>query len=154
MELCEWHPVNLGLNFTDEDRALYPPEKLPLFSAFSYDWENTNGLEPLNSYIRKILDVRKRYLDLLLCGDRGSMSIPYVSEPELFAVMRSSGGRSLLFVGNSNLYEQRTGALEFSMNNISLYDLISETSLPIKEHKLEVTLAAGQCMLFELPGEV
>ncbi len=26
MELCEWYPVNLGLNFTDEDRALYPPK--------------------------------------------------------------------------------------------------------------------------------
>ena len=154
MELCEWYPVNLGLNFNDEDRALYPPEKLPLFSAFGYDWKNTNGLEPLNRYIRKILDIRKRYLDLVLCGETGSMSIPYVSEAELFAVMRTSGGRSLLFVGNSNLYEHRTGALEFSMNNISLYDLISETSLPIKEHKLEVTLAAGQCMLIELPPEI
>ena len=107
-----------------------------------------------NRYIRKILDIRERYLDLVLCGETGSMSIPYVSEAELFAVMRTSGGRSLLFVGNSNLYEHRTGALEFSMNNISLYDLISETSWPIKEHKLEVTLAAGQCMLIELPPEI
>ena len=65
--------------------------------------------------------------------------------------MRSSGGRSLLFVGNSNLYEPRTGALEFSMNNISLYDLISETHSAINEHKLQLTLSPGQCMLFELP---
>ena len=154
MELCEWYPVNLGLNFTNEDRALYPPEKLPLFSAFSYDWENSNGLLPLNSYIKQVLDIRTQYQDLVLCGETGSMTIPYVSEPELFAVMRTSGGRSLLFIGNSNLYHARTGKLEFSMNNISLYDLISETSLGINEHKLEVTLAAGQCMLIELPPEV
>jgi hypothetical protein len=154
MELCEWHPVNLGLNFTDEDRDLYPSEKLPLFSAFSYDWENCNGLLPLNSYIRQILDIRKRYLDLVQCGERGSISIPYVSEPELFAVMRTSAGRSLLFIGNSNLHHAKTGTLEFSMNDISLYDLISETSWPIDEHKLEVTCSAGQCMLFELPPEV
>jgi hypothetical protein len=154
MELCEWHPVNLGLNFNDEDRAHYPPEKLPLFSAFSYDWENCNGLLPLNSYIRQILDIRKRFLSLIQCGERGSISIPYVSEPELFAVMRTSGGRSLLFIGNSNLYQARTGILEFSMNNISLCDLISETSWLINEHKLEVTCGAGQCMLFELPPEV
>ncbi len=154
MELCEWHPVNLGLNFNDEDRALYPPEKLPLFSAYGYDWENCNGLLPLNSYIRKILAVRKQYLKLVLCGETGSMTIPYVSEPELFAVMRTSGGRSLLFIGNSNLYDTKNGALEFSMNNISLYDLISETSWPITEHKLRVTCSPGQCMLFELPPEV
>ena len=154
MELCEWHPVNLGLNFNDEDRALYPPEKLPLFSACSYDWENCNGLLPLNSYIRRILDIRKQYLDLVLCGETGSMTIPYVSEPELFAVMRTSDGSSLLFIGNSNLYHTRTGALEFSMNNISLYDLIGETSWPIREHKLTVTCNPGQCMLFELPPEV
>ncbi|NMW19855.1 MAG: alpha-amylase [Chlorobiaceae bacterium] len=154
MELCEWHPVNLGLNFNDEDRALYPPEKLPLFSACSYDWENCNGLLPLNTYIRRILDIRKQYLDLVLCGETGSMTIPYVSEPELFAVMRTSDGSSLLFIGNSNLYHTRTGALEFSMNNISLYDLIGETSWPIREHKLTVTCNPGQCMLFELPPEV
>ena len=151
MELCEWHPVNLGLNFNDEDRALYPPEKLPLFSASCYDWENSNALLPLNSYIRRILDIRKHYLDLVLCGETGSMTIPYVSEPELFAVMRTSAGRSLLFIGNSNLYQTRTGMLEFSMNNIALHDLISEASWPIKEHKLEVTCSPGQCMIFELP---
>lgn len=154
MELCEWYPVNLGLNFTDEDRALYPPEKLPLFSAFSYDWENSNGLLPLNSYIARILEIRKQYLDLIQCGETGSMTIPYVSETDLFAVMRTSGGRSLLFIGNSNLYEQRTGTLEFSMDSIALYDLIGEKSWSIAEHKLTVTCSPGQCMLFELPPAV
>ncbi len=154
MELCEWYPVNLGLNFTDEDRALYPPEKLPLFSAFSYDWENSNGLLPLNSYIARILEIRKQYLDLIQCGETGAMTIPYVSETDLFAVMRSSGGRSLLFIGNSNLYEPRTGTLEFSMDNIDLYDLIGEKSWSIAEHKLTVTCTPGQCMLFELPPAV
>jgi hypothetical protein len=40
------------------------------------------------------------------------------------------------------------------MNNITLYDLISEKSWPINEHKLEVSCTPGQCMLFELPVEV
>lgn len=26
MEICEWHPVNLGLNFTDDDRQRFPPK--------------------------------------------------------------------------------------------------------------------------------
>ena len=151
MELCEWYPVNLGLNFTDEDRALYPSESLPLFSAFSYDWAGCNGLAPLNSYIARVLAIRKRYLELVLCGESGSMTIPYVSEPELFAVMRQSGGRALLFVGNSNLYESRSGWLEFSMNNIELVDLIAERAWPIRDNRLEVCCGAGECMLFEVP---
>jgi len=154
MELCEWYPVNLGLNFTEEDRALYPSDKLPLFSPYSYDWEKSNNLRPLNSYIARILEIRKRYLDLVLCGERGSITIPYVSEPELFAVMRKSGNSSLLFIGNSNLYYTRSGTLEFSMNNIEMLDLISETTWTIKDHKLEVCCKPGECMLFELPPEL
>ena len=150
MEICEWYPVNLGLNFKDEDRALYPPEKLPLFSVFSYDWENSNGLTPLNSYIRKILEIRSHYLDLVLCGEPGSMTIPYTSQPELFAVMRKTAAQSLLFIGNSNLYDTKTGFLEFSMENGTLYDLISEQSYSIKGHRLGISCKPGQCMLFEL----
>ena len=153
MEICEWYPVNLGLNFTDEDRALYPPEKLPLFSALSFDWEKSNGLKPLNSYIHKILAIRARYLDLILSGEPGSMTIPYTSQPDLFAVMRSAKGKTLLFVGNSNLYDTKEGFLEFSTDNGSLYDLISQQSWPIKEHRLELSCKPGQCMLFELPVE-
>jgi hypothetical protein len=151
MELCEWYPVNLGLNFTDEDRAIYPPEKLPLFSACAYDWEKSNDQKPLNSYIQKILKIRTKYLDLVLCGETGSMTIPYTSEPDLFAVMRSAAGKSLLFIGNSNLYDNRSGFLEFSMESCELYDLISEQTYSIKEHRLEVSCKPGECMLFELP---
>ncbi|NTW69350.1 MAG: alpha-amylase [Chlorobiaceae bacterium] len=153
MEICEWYPINLGLNFKDEDRALYPPEKLPLFSPFSYDWKKSNNLLPLNSYIKRVLAIRNRFLNLVLSGEPGSISIPYVSEPELFAVMRSSGNRSLLFVGNSNLYEERRGSLEFSMKNLDLTDLIEGNTHPIEEHRLEISCRPGQCMLFEIPDK-
>lgn len=153
MEICEWYPVNLGLNFTDEDRTLYPPEKLPLFSALSFDWEKSNGLTPLNGYIHKILEIRSRYLDLVLSGETGSIAIPYTSQPELFAVMRTLKGQSLLFIGNSNLTETRSGFLEFSMESCALFDLISETECLIKNHRLEVSCKPGECMLLELPPE-
>jgi starch synthase (maltosyl-transferring) len=154
MELCEWYPVNLGLNFNDEDRTLYPPEKLPLFSALSYDWEKCNGLQPLNTYIHKILEIRSRYLDLILSGETGSMTIPFTSQQDLFAVMRTANSQTLLFVGNSNLYDTREGFLEFSMENATLNDLISEKPWPIKGHRLELSCKPGQCMLFELPAEL
>ncbi len=153
MELCEWHPVNLGLNFTEEDRRNFTPENLPLFSAASYDWKNSNTLEPMNGYIRRVLDIRERFLDIVLCGMKGSISVPYVSHPELFALMRTLGGRSLLFVGNSNPREERSGTMEFGMNEGVMFDLIGDRTWPVSAHKLEIRCRPGQCMLFELPAE-
>ncbi|NTW83912.1 MAG: alpha-amylase [Chlorobiaceae bacterium] len=151
MEICEWHPVNLGLNFTEEDRENYPSEKLPLFSAFSYDWEYSNGLIPLNRYIKKVLEIRENYFNLVKCGEKGSISIPYVSDPELFAVMRTVNGESLLFIGNSNLHEERNGFLEFSMKQGTMVELIENRSCRVEEHRLEISCRPGQCMLFYLP---
>lgn len=150
MELCEWHPVNLGLNFTEEDRKHYHPGNLPLFSASGYDWKNSNGLEPLNGYIRRILEIRERYLDIVLSGDKGSISVPYASHAELFAVMRTVSGRSLLFIGNSNLAEERIGWLEFSSEEETMQDLIEGKTHTVTGHRLEICCRPGQCMLFEL----
>ncbi|NTU96375.1 MAG: alpha-amylase [Chlorobiaceae bacterium] len=154
MELCEWHPVNLGLNFTEEDRKKYSPDNLPLFSASAYDWKNTNTLEPLNGYIRQVLEIRERFLDIILSGEKGSIIVPYVSHPELFAVMRTVRDRSLLFIGNSNVRETRTGTLEFSGKEGEMTDMIGEKTYAITDHKLEVDCRPGQCMLFELPSEI
>jgi starch synthase (maltosyl-transferring) len=153
MELCEWHPVNLGLNFTDEDRNSYNPDNLPLFSAASYDWQTANTLEPLNGYIRRVLDIRERFLDIVLSGQKGSITVPYVSNPELFAVMRSVGGHSLLFVGNSNPEQEKTGTLEFGEEESLMVDLIAEKTYAVRGGKLEITLLPGQCMIFELSSE-
>ena len=90
---------------------------------------------------------------MVLSGEPGSITIPYTSQPELFAVMRTVASRSLLFVGNSNTNETRAGWLEFSMKNGSLFELISKKERPIKEHRLEVSCKPGECMLFELPHD-
>lgn len=153
MEICEWHPVNLGLNFNDGDRAAFPAEKLPLFSSFSYDWDKTNGLEPLNGYIRTILGIRSRYARLVQCGDKGSIVLPYVTEPELFAVLRKNSRQSLLFIGNSNGEEAKTGTIEFAFDKAELFELIEQRDHSVSGHKLTFSCRPGQCLLFELPQQ-
>jgi len=153
MEVTEWHPVNLGLNFTDEDRAAFPPETLPLFSPAAIDWKESNTLPPLNNYIQKIIAIRSQYLDTILSGEAGSIGIPYVSHEQLFAIKRTAGGHSLLFIGNINMQEPITGGLEFGMETGELTDLISGEAHPITSHRLEATLQPGECMLFLLPTE-
>jgi hypothetical protein len=151
MEICEWHPVNLGLNFNDDDRRRYPPDKLPLFSPAGYDWETCNGLSPLNSYIKTIIGIRQRYIDLIQCGSKGSMIQPYISDPSLLAVLRKDEHRSLVFAGNSNIHEHVSGLMEFSAGNMALVDLISSKPLQIENNRLVLDFAPGQCYLFELP---
>lgn len=153
MELCEWHPVNLGLNFDDNDRAGFPADTLPLFSAYSYDWNGANNQQPLNAHISRILSIRNRFAELILCGESGSIILPYVSEPDLFAVLRRNGNHALLFIGNSNGEEERSGTIEFSFPDATLRDLVEERDHEVAEHRLTITCRPGQCMLFELPRQ-
>ncbi|NTU69090.1 MAG: alpha-amylase [Chlorobiaceae bacterium] len=153
MELCEWHPVNLGLNFTDEDRQRFPAETLPLFSPGAYDWAGGNGLEPLCADIRKVLGIRAGYLDLVRCGDQGSIAQPYISDPAILCVMRKSGGKSLIFAGNSNLHDRVTGTMEFEAATMELEELIGGRKLQVTEHRLTLEFEPGQCILFELPRQ-
>jgi len=153
MELCEWHPVNLGLNFNDEDRRRFPAETLPLFSPGTYDWKDANGMEPLCNDIRRILDVRNRYLGLIRCGDKGSILQPYVSDPAILTVMRKSGGKSLIFAGNSNMHDSVPGTMEFEPETMEITDLLSGRTLAVRNHRLEYDFEPGACILFELPAE-
>ncbi len=153
MELCEWHPVNLGLNFSDEDRRNFPSETLPLFSAGSYDWSNTNDLEPLNGFITKLLVIRQRYHDIVSSGEKGSLIVPFVTGPEILAVMRKGDGHNLLFIGNSNPQESASGTMEFKNRHFTLTDLISEKTLTVTDHILHLELQPGQCLIVDLPSE-
>lgn len=152
MEICEWHPVNLGLNFNDDDRRRFPAETLPLFSAAACDWENANGLKPLCDDIRRVLDIRARHIDLIRCGDTGSIIQPYISDPALLTVMRKSEGKNIVFVGNSNFEHPVSGTMEFEQERMELRELISKRTLPVAEHRLHLDLAPGECLLFEIPG--
>ena len=151
MEICEWHPVNLGLNFTDQDRCRFPTETLPLFGPAACDWEEANGLEPLCSDIRKVLQTRSRYLELIRCGEKGSIIQPYISDPALLTVMRKSGGKTLIFAGNSNFNDPVSGTMEFDRPEMNLEDLLSGKPLTVAGHKIVLDFAPGQCYLFELP---
>ena len=153
MELCEWHPVNLGLNFTEEDRRRFPAETLPLFSPGAYDWAGGNGLEPLDAEIRRVLDIRSRYIELIRCGEIGSIVQPYISDPAILCVMRKSGEKSLIFAGNSNIHDRVTATMEFEPAAMELDDLLGGRKLQVTEHRLTLDFEPGQCILFELPRQ-
>lgn len=153
IELLEWHPINLGLDFTDEDRRNYPIETLPLFGVGAFDWANSNTLEPLTSYIRTINDIRQTHATLLNSPDAGTISVPFTSQQELFAIRRHHNGQALLFIGNSDPHHPHTGWLEFSTSHAALTDCITGAPYTITDHKLTITLEPGQCLIMQLPDE-
>lgn len=151
MEICESKPINLGLNFTEEDRKKWPASQLPLFSAGSYDWTNSNCHEPLTDFIATMLTLRKRYADIIENGDPGFLSLPFVSSPDLFAVMRKGRETNILFIGNSNSENNAAGHMEFHEKNFTLTDMVSGNRYPVTDHRLELETEPGQCLLFEMP---
>jgi len=99
-----------------------------------------------------VLDIRQQYFDLIRCGDKGSITQPYISDLQLLTVMRKSGGKNLVFVGNSNFEEPVTGTMEFGQQEMEFEELITGRTLTVSDHKLVIDFAPGQCVLFELPG--
>ncbi|MEC9487042.1 MAG: alpha-amylase [Prosthecochloris sp.] len=152
MELCEWHPVNLGLNFSDRDRENFPVETLPLFSPAGYDWTEANELAPLHPFLRKALVIRERYHDIVSSGDKGSLVLPFVSSPDILAVLRKGRDRNLLFIGNSNPARATDGIMEFQAENLELMDLLNDRPRHIRNHKLEFRLDPGESIICELPA--
>ena len=151
MEICESKPVNLGLNFTEEDRNKWPAEKLPLFSACSYDWSDCNGLQPLTGYIRKLLSLRSKYAEIIQNGNPGSLTLPFVSSPDLLAIMRRGKEKNLLFIGNSHFENNVSGHMEFHQKSFTLTDMVSGTVYPVTSHRLQFETEPGQCLFFEVP---
>lgn len=151
MEICESKPVNLGLNFTEEDRKQWPAEMLPLFSACGYDWTNCNDLEPLTEFITTMLSLRRKYEEIIRNGSPGFLSLPFVSSPDLLAVMRKGHEKKLLFVGNSNSENNASGYMEFHRKSFTLTDMVSGNTYPVNDHRLQIETGPGDCLLFEVP---
>ena len=151
MEICESKPVNLGLNFTEEDRKQWPVEMLPLFSACGYDWTNCNSLEPLTEFITAMLSLRRKYEEIIRNGSPGFLSLPFVSSPDLLAVLRKGYRKNLLFIGNSNSENNASGYMEFHQKSFTLTDMVSGNTYPVNDHRLQLETGPGECLLFEVP---
>ncbi len=153
MEICESNPVNLGLNFTAKDRERWGPEMLPLFSARGYDWKTCNGLEPLHAFIARLLAIRSGYRETVLDGSPGSIVLPFVSSPEMLAVMRTGERQHLLFVGNSDHENSARGFMEFQKKSFTLTDMVSGVVHTVTNSRLELDMDPGGCVIFDVPAQ-
>ncbi|MDR0926366.1 MAG: alpha-amylase [Ignavibacteria bacterium] len=116
-ELCETLPVNTGLGFDNIDTTALTPDKLPLFSTATLDWNNTANLidfikeanEVANKYINPDDDIHTRNL----------VKLVECTTDNILAFVRATNAENkyLLFVANytqSNLSDD-TLTLQLNM---------------------------------------
>ncbi|GAB4574279.1 MAG: alpha-amylase family glycosyl hydrolase [Anaerolineae bacterium] len=98
-ELGERQPINTGLGFTSEMLAQYPAEKLPLFSAYAFDWTREQNLI---EGVRYALELRERYADVLTNPQPDSWVVGMSNNPHILVFSRTAGDLSLTFIANTD----------------------------------------------------
>ncbi|MCS7012663.1 MAG: alpha-amylase family glycosyl hydrolase [Chloroherpetonaceae bacterium] len=149
-EICETYPINTGLDFSPEELKHYPSHRLPLFSAFAFDWENGNGQEPLVEFIATVLQVRQRYLSVITQHRAQSFKLLSDERSPILVFTRQAGHIELLYVGNMNVRGAEQIRIPLRTAQASLKDLLSGHCFPVESGLLSVELQAGESALFEI----
>lgn len=147
LELAETVPVNTGLDFTREELPAYPPERLALFSAVAYGWENVPNLV---DWIARTLDARARYADLIADPDPATFILLESTDPLVWAIVRRRGDEGLVLVVNLDIGAARRFSLPLPTARPAVTDLLSGTSWPLEEGRLEAEWPPAGCAMVEL----
>mgnify|MGYP001034739635 CR=1 FL=1 len=143
-ELAETLPVNTGLDFQPEELSRYPAEELPLFSEAAYGWENAPNLV---DWIRRVLDVRARYSDLISDPDPSTFDLVSSDSPDVWAVIRRRGDRAVAILFNLNWSKTRAFHIRLPTEEEALTDLLSEKTFALKDGGLDETFEPAECVI-------
>ena len=105
-ELMETRPINTGLGFSDEMIRANPPESLPLFSEWAFDWTRPGNLV---GSVRYALDLRKRYAGLLSDPNPDTFFMGYSENPSFIVFARQNESHTLVAIASSNFAAREDG---------------------------------------------
>jgi starch synthase (maltosyl-transferring) len=149
-EICEYYPINTGLGFSSDELQHFPSHRLPLFSAFAFDWARANEQEPLNDFIAKVMSVRQKYLEVITNHSASSITVFSDGLSPVVVLTRQVGKTKLLYVGNANVEAREQIKIPLSTSKAALEDRFSGKVLNVEANLLSVELAAGESALFEI----
>jgi hypothetical protein len=147
-ELGERIPVNTGLDFSGEDIAQYSPEMLPLFSQAAYIWINK---EALTSWVSKVIKLRERFAPIITNPDPSSFKILDVGNDKVVGFARKSADAptTINVAASYDFDREQQISIPLQTKRTQVTDLITGETLPLRDGRLEVTLPAAGCLLFE-----
>ncbi|MFC2130770.1 alpha-amylase family glycosyl hydrolase [Bacteroidota bacterium] len=118
-ELEEKNPINTGLCFENEEIEQYPADRLPLFSVSALDWDGDNEF---TIFIRKIVELRTKYIDTSQNFNPKTMDYVESSSDDIASFIRKFSNRRIIFIGNMNV----TDELYFSLKVNEKYHIIRD----------------------------
>ncbi|MCS7179388.1 MAG: alpha-amylase [Anaerolineae bacterium] len=148
LELAETVPVNTGLDFTHEELPGYPAERLALFSAVAYGWENPPHLV---EWIARTLELRARYADLIADPDPATFALLESTDPMVWAVIRRRGDKGLAMVVNLDFQRARRFSLHLPTNLPAVPDLLSGKTWTLERGRMEAEWPPAGCALLRFP---
>jgi hypothetical protein len=142
-EVGETLPINTGLDFSREEQARLPSDRLPLFSEHAYPWLSKDNLV---EWIRAVAKIRQTYHDLII--DREPKSFTYIESPnpDCIAFVRGKKGskKRLLALANSNMTNELKFAVGCPTKKRILTDLLTKKKFPVRQSVVSGALAPGQ----------
>lgn len=136
-ELSENVPVNTGLGFSSEQQEKFPPEKLPLFSSISMNWDTD---QDIIRWMKKIIKIRNHYSDKLSIDLRNSIEVPEFTGSNVVIFNRKSIDESfkLLIIVS---YVAENEIVISGLDQFKKYeDLLSGEEVIIKDKELNMIL--------------
>jgi starch synthase (maltosyl-transferring) len=147
-ELAERFPINTGLDFTNEDLKKLPSERLPLFSAYAYNWVSKEQFTP---WVAGVIALRKRYAELVADPSSGSFRMLEEGNGNILAFARvgPSERKRVAVIGNMNFAGTETTATALPTEQKSLRDLLGKRRLHLDNGVLRIPLGPGECVVAE-----
>ncbi len=143
-ELGEIQPVNTGLDFTEQQMEKHSPSNLPLFSNVVLNWNSSSAFIPK---MRKIVDIRKNYLNLTRNFKKGTFFKVNTNNEQVLCFLRKFD-KSVLIICNLSEYENYA---EIEIPNANqIRNLIDERHFEIIENKLKISMSAFDYLFFEI----
>lgn len=146
-ELGETHPINTGLGFSAVQVAEYPPEHLPLFSEWAFNWTRPDN------YVRSVqyaLALRERYESLFTDNAPETFLIGHCDNPAILVFTRKRGEQWVSIIANTDMTHEQRGRAVINGRAVRVPGLwgTAESGMDLsQEVTVNVTLSPGYTLI-------
>jgi len=147
-ELMETKPINTGLGFSNEQIRRHPPEELPLFSAWAFDWTRPDNLV---GSIRYAMGLRRSYDALLSDPDPRTSILGSSDNPNFVVFARQNDDTTLTMIASDSLGARERGRAFLPIYRCDLAPLWGTDAAHLGQGtvQLEAELGNGHVIILE-----
>lgn len=137
-ELGETQPINTGLGFSADELARYPTDGLPLFSAWAFNWTNSQNLVQSVTYA---LSLRRKHEDVFANDDPHSFVLGRSDNPALIVYSRAKGNKLISIIANADPLREQQGRAVINTRSHHVAGLWGTTDAGMSVVQEEITYA-------------